>query len=86
VVYRDEHGCQRSIYLGAESNLVKEVRNLLADYRRPLQQQRAFATVRAALRRALRDERAQLDQQLAQVGLARKGAEIRGWASRGDLF
>jgi hypothetical protein len=81
VAYRDDEGRQRSVYLGPESDLVAEVRELLAEYRRPLREQRDLARVRAALRRALRAERAQLDRQLAKVGLARKGAEIRGWRS-----
>jgi hypothetical protein len=81
VAYRDDEGRQRSVYLGPESYLVADVRELLAEYRRPLREQRDLARVRAALRRALRTERAKLDRQLAKVGLARKGAEIRGWRS-----
>jgi hypothetical protein len=80
VAYRDDDGRQRSVYLGPESDLVTEVRELLAEYRRPLREQRDLARARAALRRALRAERAQLDRQLAQVGLTRKGGEIRGWS------
>jgi hypothetical protein len=76
---RDGGGIQRSIYLGSGAKLVAEVRDMLSLLQRRREAVRELARARPAFRRALRASRRELDQQLAEVGLYRKGAEIRGW-------
>ena len=78
LVYREE-GRQRSVYLGRSGELVRQVRERLA-------QLQAYRNLRRVLRRSaeqtrasLRRVRADLDRRLRSWGLRLKGWEIRGW-------
>jgi hypothetical protein len=76
---RDAGGKQRSAYLGCDSDLVAQIRRILAALQKRRQQARELGRAGPALRRALRASRRDLDEELAVVGLSRIGSEIRGW-------
>jgi hypothetical protein len=76
---RDADEIQHSIYIGRDGNLVTEVRDILFALQQRRQQARELGRAGPVLRRALRASRRELDEELAVVGLSRRGAEIRGW-------
>jgi len=80
LVYRELSGRQCSVYLGAVSDLVEAVRRQIAELQAPLRLKRQLAGIRRALRREFVAAQEQLDVELAQIGLSRKGSEIRGWS------
>lgn len=77
---RDEHGRQRSVYLGPESPLMHEARSSLATLQRSLRTQRILRGACRAVQRELAALSADLAKHLAGSGLYLKGAEIRGWS------
>jgi hypothetical protein len=77
---RDASGRQRSVYLGADSPTVTAARAALTRLQAGLVQRRQFGRLKKQLRQGLRAARRELDQELSQVGLRRKGSEIRGWS------
>jgi hypothetical protein len=77
---RDVSGRQRSIYLGADSNVIAAARDAVARLQAPLVLRRQFLKVHKQLRLGLRAAQRELDKELDQVGLIRKGSEIRGWS------
>jgi hypothetical protein len=86
LVVRDETGRRRSVYLGVEGPLVDAARAELAELQNPRREHRVFTRTKYQLRREHRLVRRELDQQLALVGLRRKGSEIRGWRLRPFLL
>ncbi len=78
LAYRED-GRQRSVYLGREGPLVDEVRRLLADLQRPLQQRRAINRLRRQVSAALTAQKRRVDALLRPLGLRLKGLEVRGW-------
>ncbi len=78
LAYRED-GRQRSVYLGREGPLVDEVRRLLADLQRPLQQRRAINRLRRQVSAALTVQKRRVDALLRPLGLRLKGLEVRGW-------
>jgi hypothetical protein len=80
LVCRSAAGRQASVYLGPTSALVEDVSKKLAQLQAPLQERRALDLVRRQLRQELKIAQKALAAELAQVGLFRKGSEIRGWA------
>ena len=74
---------QRSVYLGTNVELIQEVRNVLEELQKPYRERRALMRLKKALRTALTECRADLQQDLARWGLRLQGYEIRGWHTRG---
>lgn len=83
LVCRDAAGRQRSVYLGPAGDLVDETRAVLLQLQAPLIERRQLDQVRKQLQIGLARARQQLDHELKQVGLWRKGSEIRGWSYTG---
>ena len=78
LAYRED-GRQRSVYLGREGPVVDEVRRLLADLQRPLQQRRLMNRLFRQARAAVRIHKTRVDAQLRPLGLRLQGFEVRGW-------
>jgi hypothetical protein len=74
-----EDGRQRFVYLGREGPPVAEVREVLAELRRPLRAARAMARARREAMASLRAVKVKLKGQLRPFGLRLKGLEVRGW-------
>ena len=80
---RTDCGEQVSVYLGIEGPLVAEARQRLAALQAPARQRRQWKVLKVAARQELRAARRVLGEELAKLGLIRKGAEIRGWRQLG---
>lgn len=76
---RDDQGRQRAVYL-ANEEAVARARMALTALQGPRQQASVLARVQRFLRREHRAAQGVLGQQLKEVGLYRKGSEIRGWS------
>ena len=76
---RDATGRQRSVYLGPAGPLVEQVRRELAELQNEQRSRRALGKLQMVFRAELTAARRQMDPHLAELGLRRKGAEIRGW-------
>jgi hypothetical protein len=72
---------QRSLYLGDDMALVKEVRAALEALQRPRRARHALRRQKKAIRKALAQCRAELEGELARRGWWLKGSEIRGWCT-----
>jgi len=79
---RDAEGRQRAIYLGRDAELIGDVKKALSALQAPRRQRQAIAAVRKSLRSGLAAAKRQLDAELAEVGLRRKGMEIRRLVTR----
>jgi hypothetical protein len=82
LVVRDVDGRQQSIYLGAESAFVDAIKAELIELQSPRRRRRQLAQVHYQLRRELGRANVELAHELAKLGLARHGHEIRGWSTR----
>ncbi len=71
-------GRQASVYLGADGELVRGVRQHLAELRHERYERLRLDRFRRTLRRHALEARRHLDDQLRLVGLRRQGHEIRG--------
>lgn len=80
---REQAGRQLSVYLGPPGPLVDAVRLELSALKAALTCERAINAARHQLRQELKNSQAVFDEELAGVGLWRKGSEVRGWQSRG---
>jgi hypothetical protein len=78
VAVRDQHGHQRSLYLGANSALVQEAREKLQGLQQGQRLRRIFRRARTVVRREARLQRASDNTELAKHGLRFKGRELRG--------
>jgi hypothetical protein len=74
---------QRSVYLGADAELVAEVRIALREIQADQRERRAIRRQKKAIRKALVQCRAKLRRELARRGLRLKGYEVRGWHTPG---
>lgn len=72
---------QVSVYLGADENLARSVREMLAQAQLARITDKRIAKVRRLLRRQARLARKIVDVELEPLGLHRQGNEIRGWRS-----
>ena len=77
LAYR-EAGRQCSIYLGCACDLVRRVQATLARFQQALRQSQIFSRMHSAARKALRQSKVRLRQQLAAIGIRLKGFEFRG--------
>lgn len=77
LAYRD-NARQQWIYLGRSEELVRRVRNLLAELHRPRDQRRLSRRLQAQVRASLKCEKARLKQFCAIQGIHLKGWEFRG--------
>lgn len=75
-------GRQMSVYLGAEGEMVRRVRQRLDELHRERYERLRLDRLRRSLRRHALEARRHLDDQLGSVGLRRQGHEIRGWRRR----
>jgi hypothetical protein len=82
LTFRDNK-VQRSVYLGTDAELVKEVRAVLENLQEPHRGRRALQRRKKAIRKALTQCRAALRQELVWRGLRLQGHEIRGWHTPG---
>jgi hypothetical protein len=69
---------QQSIYLGRCAELVRRVRELLAELHGPRRQKLLFARLKAQVRASLRQAKVELERQLAVWGIRLEGFEFRG--------
>ncbi len=81
LAYR-EAGRQCSVYLGRMGEGVRRVRGVLARLQRGLRSRRAVRRLTRRVRASLRAHLAEFDRRLAELGLWRKGFEVRGGWSR----
>lgn len=72
---------QVAVYLGADENLVRSIRERLSQLQWARTTEKRIANVRRVLRRQARLARKIVDVELAHLGLHRQGNEIRGWRS-----
>lgn len=78
------HGqVQQSVYLGADTEFVAEVRLALQKIQEPRQERRALRQYKQTIRKALAQCRAELRQELGRRGLRLHGYEVRGWQTPG---
>ena len=80
LVVRDGTGRQHAVYLGGAGSLLDDVRHELLGLQAIDRDRRLLARVRRQMRVELARAKRQLDSELTQFGLYRKGHEIRGWA------
>ena len=71
-------GRQRSIYLGTDVKLAKDICELLADLHAPRRKRQALSRMRESARKNLAKHKDRLRKELAEVGLYQKGNEFRG--------
>ena len=69
---------QRSIYLGTDVKLAKNICELLADLHAPRRKRQALSRMRESARKNLAKHKDRLRKELAEVGLYQKGNEFRG--------
>lgn len=72
---------QVAVYLGADENLARSVRERLSQLQWARTTDKRIAKVRRVLRQQARLARKIVDVELALLGLHRQGNEIRGWRS-----
>ena len=69
---------RRGLYLGRSKKLAAEVRDVLAEWRRPAHEKRLFARLRGQALAAFRNHKRELRLLLASLGVQLKGWEFRG--------
>ena len=74
-----ESEMQKSIYIGNNPELIAAARELLAELQTDERARRAVKRLQSAARASLRVAKLAWDRELREVGLRRKGFEIRGW-------
>jgi hypothetical protein len=79
LAYRDHLNRQRSIYLGPNKRLARDVKSLLDKLQTPLFHRRHSIRACAALRAGLRLHKIDWKSNLAARGLYLKGFTVRGW-------
>lgn len=72
---------QVAVYLGADEDIARSVREMLAQAQGARTTDKRIAKVRRLLRRQARLARKIVDVELEPLGLHRQGNEIRGWRS-----
>lgn len=78
LAYRED-GRQQSRYLGTDGELANEIRKLLVELQEPAERERKHRRQLRVLRKELARHKAIWGEELAKIGLARKGAEVRGY-------
>ena len=78
LVCRDGLGRQHAVYLGTDGVLVALARQAVAEMQQPRKQHRQLAELRRSVRQQKRQAQQEVDQQLSQLGLHRRGHEIHG--------
>lgn len=79
--YTGDDGRRRAVYLGADCELAAQVRQRLAELQRPDKERRVLARARRVAKWELRKAMQGLEREMAALGLALHGSEIRGWQS-----
>jgi hypothetical protein len=78
IAYRESE-MQKSIYIGNNPELVAAARELLAELQANERARRAVKRLQSATRASLRVAKLAWERDLREVGLHRKGFEVRGW-------
>ena len=83
LAFREGRG-QRSVYLGAEGELVAEVREVLQRIQAPWRERQAIQRNKKMIRKALAQCKDELRRELGRRGLRLQGYEVRGWRTLGS--